>query len=63
MGDTSLLVSHAFSEKEITDGELYKQILHDNMGINEGTLFENAIVQCLVANGYPLFFYTHYNEE
>ena len=63
LGDTGLLVSHAFSEKEITDGELYKQILHDNMGINEGMLFENAIAQCLVAKGYPLFFYTHYNAE
>ncbi len=63
LGDTGLLVSHAFSEKEIVEGELYKQILHDNMSINEGMLFENAIAQCLVANGYPLFFYTHYSEE
>ena len=30
---------------------------------NEGMLFENAIAQELVANGYPLFFYTHYNDE
>lgn len=63
MGDTGLLVSHAFNEHEITEGELYKQILHDNMAINDGMLFENAIAQCLVANGYPLFFYTHYNKE
>lgn len=63
MGDTGLLVSHAFSENEITEGELYKQILHDNLAINEGMLFENAIAQCLAANGYPLYFYTHYSEE
>ena len=63
MGDTGLLVSHAFTETEIAEGELYKQILHDNLSINEGMLFENAIAQCLVANGYKLFFYTHYNEE
>ena len=63
MGDTGLLVSHAFSENEITEGELYKQILHDNLAINEGMLFENAIAQCLTANGYPLYFYTHYSEE
>lgn len=63
MGDTGLLVSHAFTEAEIAEGELYKQILHDNLSINEGMLFENAIAQCLVANGYKLFFYTHYNEE
>lgn len=63
MGDTGLLVSHTFTENEITQGELYRQILHDNLSINEGMLFENAIAQGLVANGYPLFFYTHYNEE
>lgn len=63
MGDTGLLVSHAFSENEISDGELYKQVLHDNLSINEGMLFENAIAQCLVSNGYSLFFYTRYNEE
>ena len=63
MGDTGLLISHAFSESELADGELYKQILHDNLAVNEGMIFENAIAQQLVCNGYPLFFYTHYNEE
>ena len=63
MGDTGLLISHAFSEPEIADGELYKTILHDNLSINEGMIFENAIAQQLVSNGYPLFFYTRYNHE
>lgn len=63
MGDTGLLVSHAFDENEIIEEQLYKQILHDKLSINEGMLFENAIAQNLVANGHKLFFYTHYNEE
>ena len=63
MGDTGLLVSLAFTENEISDGELYKQILHDNLSINEGMLFENAIAQCLAAKGHKLFFYTRYNSE
>lgn len=63
MGDTGLLVSHAFSEEEVSDGELYRQIMRDNLSINEGMLFENAVAQCLVANGHELFFYTHYNAE
>ncbi len=63
MGDTGLLVSHAFSEKEIADGELYRRILHDDLSINEGMLFENAVAQILVANGYDLFFYTRYSDE
>lgn len=63
MGDTGLLVSHAFTEREIAEGELYKQILHDNLSINKGMLFENVISQILVSNGYKLFFYTRYNKE
>lgn len=63
MGDTGLLVSHAFEKSEIADGELYKQILHDNLSINEGMLFENAVAQSLAAKEYKLFFYTHYSEE
>lgn len=62
MGDTGLLVSHAFTESEISDGELYRQILNGRLDINQGMLFENAIAQCLAANGYKLFFYTKYNE-
>lgn len=63
MGDTGLLISHTFDEKELSDGNLYREILHDNLSINEGMFFENAVAQCLTANGYPLFFYTRYNEE
>jgi hypothetical protein len=63
MGDTGLLVSHAFDENELLEDEVYKQILAGKLGLNEGMLYENAIAQMLVANGHRLFFYTHYNEE
>lgn len=63
MGDTGLLISHAFDENELAEDDLYKQILHDKLSINEGMIFENAIAQCLVAKGYRLFFYTQYNSE
>ena len=63
MGDTGLLLSHAFSEKEITEGELYKKLLNDRLSINKGMLFENLVAQMLVANGHDLYFYTHYNSE
>ncbi|KIR04039.1 hypothetical protein P261_02854 [Lachnospiraceae bacterium TWA4] len=56
MGDTGLLVSQSFDENELSDGELYREILRDNLSINEGMLFENAIAQCLVARGYSLYF-------
>ena len=63
MCDTGLLVSHTFSEREITDNALYRELLFGNLSINEGMFYENAISQMLVANGYRLFFYTRYNEE
>lgn len=63
MGDTGLLVSHAFDENELLENEVYKQIFAGKLGLNEGMLYENVIAQMLVANGHRLFFYTHYNEE
>ena len=63
LGDTGLLVSHAFDENELLENEVYKQILNDDIAMNEGMLYENAIAQMLVANGHKLYFYTHYNKE
>lgn len=63
LGDTGLLVSHAFDENELLEDEVYKQILAGKLGLNEGMLYENMIAQMLTANGHRLFFYTHYNEE
>lgn len=63
MGDTGLLVSHAFDENEISDEQLYRQIMQDKLSINQGMLYENVIAQMLVANGHKLYFYTQYNKE
>ncbi len=63
MGDTGLLVSHAFDENELFEDEIYKQVLAGRLGLNEGMLYENVISQILAANGHRLFFYTQYNEE
>jgi hypothetical protein len=63
LGDTGLLLSHAFDENELLDSQVYSQILNDKLSINEGMLYENAIAQMLTANGHKLYFYTHYSEE
>ncbi|MCD7955750.1 MAG: AAA family ATPase [Lachnospiraceae bacterium] len=63
LGDTGLLVSHAFDENELLEDEVYKQIFAGKLGLNEGMLYENVIAQMLTANGHRLFFYTHYSEE
>ena len=63
MGDTGLLVSHAFTESEIETEDLYRQLILGRLSVNEGMIFENAVMQALVCNGYRPFFYTHYNRE
>lgn len=63
MGDTGLLLSHAFTESEIETEGLYKHLILGRLSINEGMIFENAVAQALVSNGYKPFFYTHYNSE
>lgn len=63
LGDTGLLVSHAFDENDLLEDEVYRQILGDKLNINEGMLYENAIAQMLTANGHKLYFYTQYNAE
>ncbi|MCR4673246.1 MAG: AAA family ATPase [Lachnospiraceae bacterium] len=63
MGDTGLLLSHAFDENELLEDAVYSQILNDRLSLNEGMLYENVIAQMLVANGHKLYFYTHYSRE
>lgn len=62
MGDTGLLVSHAFDENALMKEGVYKNILAGKLSINQGMLYENVIAQMLVANGHKLYFYTHYDE-
>ena len=63
MGDTGLLVSHAFSEGEITSSNLYRQIINGRLSINKGMLYENIIAQILTAAGKKLYYYVHYSKE
>ena len=63
MGDTGLLVSHAFDENVKNDVNVYSSILNNKVSINKGMLFENVIAQMLVANNNKLYFYNQYNDE
>lgn len=63
MGDTGLLVSLAFSENELTDQQLYRQIMNGRLSLNEGMLYENVISQMITVTGRKLYFYTKYSEE
>lgn len=63
MGDTGLLISHAFDENGIISEEIYKKLLFGKLEVNEGMIFENVVAQMLVANGKSLYFYTNTSKD
>ena len=63
MADTGLLFSHAFSDNELMEEEVYKAILFDRIGLNEGMFFENAAAQMLRCRGHKLYFYSRSDRE
>lgn len=58
LGDTGLLVSHAFDENELAAEEVHKRILTGELSVNKGMLMENVVAQMLVASGRKLYFYS-----
>ncbi len=62
MGDTGLLISHAFDARGIVSQEIYQKLKFGKLETNEGMLVENIVAQMLVAAGHKLFFYSRYDE-
>jgi len=58
LADTGLLVTHTFHDNEYIDNDLYRAILFDKLGVNEGLLMENIVAQILRSNGHKLYFYS-----
>lgn len=63
MGDTGLLISHAFDENGIVSEEIYKKLLLDKLEVNMGMIMENIVAQMLIAGGHKLFFYSNSSRE
>ncbi len=59
MGDTGLLISHAFDENGLVSEEIYKKLLFGKLEINEGMIFENVVAQMLAVNNHSLYFYSN----
>lgn len=59
MGDTGLLISHAFDERGIVNADLYRKLLFDKLEVNEGMLVENIVAQMLRAAGHKLYFFSN----
>jgi hypothetical protein len=63
MGDTGLLISHAFDENGLVDGEIYKKLLFDKLEVNKGMIVENIVAQMLTASGHKLYFYSNSSRD
>ncbi len=63
MGDTGLLLSHAFDEKGLLDNEIYRRLLFDKLSINKGMLTENIVAQMLVSSNHKLYYYANSSRQ
>ncbi len=59
MGDTGLLVTQIMKSRESTDTNLYKALIVDHLGINQGMIMENMVAQMLRAAGHELYFHEY----
>ena len=58
VGDTGLMVTIAFWDKQFTENELYSKLLSDKLPANLGYVYENLIAQMLRAAGNELYYHT-----
>ena len=63
MGDTGLLISHAFGENELMNEDIHNRLLFGDIALNEGMLTENVVAQMLTASGRKLFFFSRHDRE
>ena len=63
MGDTGLLIAHAFDESTISGTQLYRKLMLGKLEINLGMLVENLVAQMLRAAGHKLFFFSRSDRE
>lgn len=63
MGDTGLLVSHAFSENELAAEGIHRRLLVGKIEVNRGMLVENVVAQMLRASGLELFFHSNSSRD
>lgn len=59
MGDTGLLVTQIMKHRDRTEEDLYKALIIDNLGINQGMIIENMVAQMLRMSGHDLYFHEY----
>lgn len=63
VNDTGLLIKKMFIDKPFLDNSFYNALIFDKISLDQGFLFENAVAQQLIANGYKLKYSSFYNKE
>jgi len=63
MGDTGLLISHAFDENGKVPMELYQKLLLNKLELNQGMIVENIVAQMLATNQHKLYFYSNSSRD
>lgn len=63
VGDTGLMVTMAFWDKDYTENIIYDKLLCDKLDTNLGYIFENVIAQILTASGNKLFYHTWHKKK
>ena len=61
--DTGLLLTQSMAGGPAANARLLRGVRYDNLGVNEGMFFENAVAQALVSSGRDLFFYSRSDRE
>ncbi len=59
MGDTGLLVTQIMKSSGDMDENLYKSLIIDDLGVNQGMILENMVAQMLKASGRELYFHEY----
>lgn len=57
MGDTGLLVTQMMKNGDETENDIYRALIFDRLGINQGMILENVVAQMLHTNGHSLYFH------
>ena len=63
MGDTGLLISHAFDENGKVPVELYQKLLLNKLEVNQGMNVENIVAQMLATSQHKLYFYSNSSRD
>lgn len=63
MGDTGLLVTQMMNSYSETGTDLYRALIFDRLGINQGMIWENIVAQTFRTKGYSLFFHEFQYQE